>query len=236
MDAMRVSLRLGAASVICVYRRTRNEAPARAEEIHHAEEEGIDFHWLTSPVEILGDADNNVRGIRCQRMELGEPDESGRRRPVPVPDSEFEIDVDMVVYAIGTNANPILGQTSSLELNKRGYIVTDESLATSIAGVWAGGDIVTGAATVIEAMGAGRKAAREIKAYLGLRDTDVVYLTEPAGTGRHRAASASASTSPEHTSTTHAYDRRHARTRNTNGRKAPVVIERAHHRGDQRLG
>ena len=114
-------------------------------------------------------------------MELGEPDESGRRRPVPVPDSEFEIDVDMVVYAIGTSANPILGQTSSLELDKRGYIVADESLATSIAGVWAGGDIVTGAATVIEAMGAGRKAAREIKAYLGLRDTDVVYLTEPAG-------------------------------------------------------
>ena len=122
-----------------------------------------------------------MRGIRCQRMELGEPDESGRRRPVPVPDSEFEIDVDMVVYAIGTSANPILGQTSSLELNKRGYIVADESLATSIAGVWAGGDIVTGAATVIEAMGAGRKAAREIKAYLGLRDTDVVYLTESAG-------------------------------------------------------
>jgi glutamate synthase (NADPH) small chain len=181
MDAMRVCLRLGAAPVSCVYRRTRNEAPARAEELHHAEDEGIDFHWLTSPVEILGDADNNVRGIRCQRMELGEPDGSGRRRPVPVPDSEFEMDVDMVVYAIGTSANPILGQTSSLELDKRGYIVTDESRATSIAGVWAGGDIVTGAATVIEAMGAGRKAAREIKAYLGLRDTDVVYLTEPAG-------------------------------------------------------
>ena len=180
MDAMRVSLRLGAASVSCVYRRTRNEAPARAEELRHAEDEGIDFHWLTSPVEILGDGDNTVRGIRCRRMELGEPDDSGRRRPVPVPDSEFEIDVDMVVYAIGTSANPILGQTSSLALDERGYIVADESLATSIAGVWAGGDIVTGAATVIEAMGAGRRAAREIKAYLGLRDTDV-YLTEPAG-------------------------------------------------------
>jgi glutamate synthase (NADPH/NADH) small chain len=181
MDAMRVCLRLGAAPVYCVYRRTRNEAPARAEELHHAEDEGIEFHWLTSPVEVLGDAEDNVRGIRCQRMELGEPDESGRRRPVPVPDSEFEIDVDMVVYAIGTNANPILGQTSSLRLDKRGYIVTGPGLATSIAGVWAGGDIVTGAATVIEAMGAGRRAAREIKAYLGLRDTDVVYLTEPAG-------------------------------------------------------
>ena len=181
MDAMRVCLRLGAAPVYCVYRRTRNEAPARAEELHHAEEEGIEFHWLTTPVEILGDGGLGVRAIRCQRMELGEPDESGRRRPVPVPDTEFEIEVDMVVYAIGTSANPILGQTSSLRLDQRGYIVADERLATSIAGVWAGGDIVTGAATVIEAMGAGREAAREMKAYLGLRDTDVVYLRERAG-------------------------------------------------------
>jgi len=180
MDAMRVCLRLGAA-VSCVYRRTRDEAPARAEEVHHAEQEGIEFHWLTAPVEILGDEDHNVCAIRCQRMELGEPDESGRRRPVPVPDSEFELEVDMVVYAIGTNANPILGQTSSLRLDQRGYIVADERLATSIAGVWAGGDIVTGAATVIEAMGAGRRAAREIKAYLGLRDTDVVYRPERVG-------------------------------------------------------
>ena len=186
MDAMRVCLRLGAAPVYCVYRRTRNEAPARAEELHHAEEEGIEFHWLTSPVEILGDDDNAVRAIRCRRMELGEPDESGRRRPEPVADSEFEFDVDMVVYAIGTNANPILGQTSSLRLNQRGYIVADESLATSIAGVWAGGDIVTGAATVIEAMGAGRRAAREIKAYLGLRDTHVVYEPEGAGSAGKR--------------------------------------------------
>ena len=182
MDAMRVCRRLGAASVDCVYRRSANEAPARAEELHHAQEEGILFHWLTSPVEVLGDEQNNVRGLRCQSMTLGEPDESGRRRPIPVPGSEFEIDVDMVVYAIGTNANPILGQTSSLRLDERGYILADESLATSIAGVWAGGDIVTGAATVIEAMGAGREAAREIKAYLGLRDTDVVYLpAERAG-------------------------------------------------------
>ena len=181
MDAMRVCRRLGAASVDCVYRRTANEAPARAEELHHAQEEGILFHWLTSPVEVLGDEQNNVRGLRCQSMALGEPDESGRRRPIPVPGSEFEIDVDMVVYAIGTNANPILGQTSSLRLDERGYIVADESLASSIAGVWAGGDIVTGAATVIEAMGAGRNAAREMKAYLGLRDTDVVYLPERTG-------------------------------------------------------
>ncbi len=102
--------------------------------------------------------------MRCEKMELGEPDESGRRRPVPVPGSEFELETDMVVFAIGTNANPILGQTSKLKLNKRGYIATDESLATSIVGVYAGGDIVTGAATVIEAMGAGRKAARAMKA------------------------------------------------------------------------
>ncbi|MFN7087217.1 MAG: NADPH-dependent glutamate synthase [Burkholderiales bacterium] len=181
MDAMRVCLRLGAEKVYCVYRRTRAEAPARAEEIHHAEEEGIEFNWLTSPLEILGDGDKNVRGMRCQRMELGEPAESGRRRPLPVAGSEFELECDMVVYAIGTNANPILGQTSKLKLNKRGYIETDDNLATSIAGVYAGGDIVTGAATVIEAMGAGRKAARSMKAYLGLRDTEVVYLPERAG-------------------------------------------------------
>ncbi len=171
MDAMRVCLRLGAEKVYCVYRRSRKEAPARAEEIHHAEQEGIEFHWLTNPVEILDDGQNNVRGMRCVRMELGEPDASGRRRPAPVEGSEFELEADMVVYAIGTNANPILGQTSKLKLNKRGYIETDESLATSIAGVFAGGDIVTGAATVIEAMGAGRKAARGMKAWLGLRDT-----------------------------------------------------------------
>ena len=170
MDALRVCLRLGADKVSCVYRRTKAESPARAEEIHHAEEEGIEFHWLTAPVEILNDGKGNVRGMRCVRMELGAPDDSGRRRPVPVAGSEFEFDTDVVVFAIGTNANPIIGQTSRLNLNKRGYIATDENLATSMAGVYAGGDIVTGAATVIEAMGAGRKAARGMKAYLGLRD------------------------------------------------------------------
>jgi glutamate synthase (NADPH/NADH) small chain len=181
MDALRVSLRLGAESVHCIYRRSKTEAPARAEEIHHAEQEGVDFNWLTTPIEILSDGANNVRGLRCVRMELGEPDDSGRRRPVPVPDSEFEFETDMVVFAIGTNANPILGQTSKLKLNKWGYIATDENLATSIVGVYAGGDIVTGAATVIEAMGAGRKAARSMKAYLGLRDTEAVYQTESTG-------------------------------------------------------
>ncbi len=178
MDAMRVSMRLGAEKVMCVYRRSKTEAPARAEEVHHAEQEGIDFNWLTSPIELLGDERKKVRAMRCIRMELGEPDSSGRRKPVPVPGSEFEIETDMVVFAIGTNANPILGQTSKLKLNKWGYIETDDSLATSIAGVYAGGDIVTGAATVIQAMGAGRKAARGMKAYLGLRDTDCVYAPE----------------------------------------------------------
>jgi glutamate synthase (NADPH/NADH) small chain len=175
MDALRVSLRLGAESVHCIYRRSKKEAPARVEEIHHAEQEGVDFNWLTAPIEILGDSKSRVRALRCVRMELGEPDESGRRRPVVVPGSEFEFEADMVVFAIGTNANPILGQTSKLKLNKWGYIAADDSLATSIAGVWAGGDIVTGAATVIQAMGAGRRAARAMKAYLGLRDSDSVY-------------------------------------------------------------
>jgi len=175
MDALRVSLRLGAETVSCIYRRSHAEAPARAEEIHHAEEEGVNFHWLASPVELIDDGNRNVRAMRCVRMTLGEPDASGRRRPVPEPGSEFEIETDMVVYAIGTNANPIIGQTSKLALNKWGYIATDENLATSIPGVYAGGDIVTGAATVIEAMGAGRRAARGMKAWLGLRDTDAIY-------------------------------------------------------------
>ena len=178
MDAMRVSLRLGAQKVFCVYRRSAVEAPARAEELHHAQQEGVEFHWLTSLIELLGDAANNVRAMRCERMQLGDPDASGRRRPVPVPGSVFEFECDMVVFAIGTNANPIIGQTSGLALNARGYIACDDQLATSIAGVYAGGDIVTGAATVIEAMGAGRKAARSMKAYLGLRDSACVYEPE----------------------------------------------------------
>ncbi len=165
----------------CVYRRSKTECPARAEEVHHAEEEGVEFHWLTNPIEILDDGKGGVRGMRCIRMELGEPDDSGRRRPVPVPGSEHEIETDLVVFAIGTNANPIMGQTSKLKLNKWGYIDTDADLATSMAGVFAGGDIVTGAATVIEAMGAGRRAARNMKAYLGLRDTDAPYVAEGRG-------------------------------------------------------
>ncbi len=177
MDAMRVCLRLGAEKVYCIYRRSRAECPARAEEVHHAEEEGVEFHFLTNPVEILDDGKGDVRAMRCIRMELGEPDDSGRRRPLPVAGSEHEFETDQVVFAIGTNANPIIGQTSKLKLNKRGYIDVDENLAASMAGVFAGGDIVTGAATVIEAMGAGRKAARSIKKYLGISDSGVDFST-----------------------------------------------------------
>ncbi len=168
MDATRVSRRLGAEKVYCVYRRTQAESPARAEELHHAMEEGVEFHWLTAPVEVLDDGNGAVRGMRCVRMELGEPDSSGRRRPVAVKGSEHEFECDMVVYAIGTNANPIIGQTSRLELNKWGYIAANGEFETSISGVFAGGDIVTGAATVIEAMGAGRQAAAAMKVYLGI--------------------------------------------------------------------
>ncbi|MEE8308516.1 MAG: FAD-dependent oxidoreductase, partial [Gammaproteobacteria bacterium] len=170
-----VSLRLGAEKVSCIYRRTIAESPARAEEIEHTEEEGVEFHWLTTPTEILGDENGNVRGMSCIRMELGEPDQSGRRRPVTIEGSECEFDADMIVYAIGTSANPIIGQTSKLRLNASGFIEVDENLATSMAGVYAGGDIVTGGATVILAMGAGRKAARAMKAYLHIRDSEAVY-------------------------------------------------------------
>jgi glutamate synthase (NADPH) small chain len=183
MDAMRVCKRLGAEKVYCIYRRSRAEAPARAEEVHHAEEEGIEFHWLTNPVAVLDDGKGGVRGMRCMRMELGEPDDSGRRRPVAVPGSEHDFECDLVVFAIGTNANPIMGQTSSIKLNKWGYIEAGKNFATSVAGVYAGGDIVTGAATVIEAMGAGRKAAASMKAYLGIRDSDQPYSVDGRGSG-----------------------------------------------------
>jgi homotetrameric NADPH-dependent glutamate synthase len=170
MDACRVSLRMGAESVSCVYRRSRRESPARAEELEHAIEEGIDFMWLTNPVEILGDSSGWVTGMRCQKMELGEPDSSGRRRPVPVAGSEFLLDVDTVIYALGTTANPIIAQTTpGLKVNKWGYIEIDERTGmTSIPGVFAGGDIVTGAATVILAMGAGQRAAKGMLEHMGI--------------------------------------------------------------------
>ncbi|MCP3674863.1 MAG: NADPH-dependent glutamate synthase [Gammaproteobacteria bacterium] len=174
MDAMRVSLRLGAEDVYCVYRRTEEESPARLEEIHHAHEEGVQFRWLTNPLEILDDGNGSVRGMLCIENELGEPDESGRRRPVAIKGSEFEMEVDMVVYAIGVNANPIMGQTTvGLDLNQWGFIKVDDELQTSLPGVFAGGDIVTGAATVILAMGAGRTAAAGMIKFLGIANEEV---------------------------------------------------------------
>ncbi len=168
MDAARTALRLGAEEVSIVYRRSREEMPARLEEIENAEEEGIIFRLLTNPVRLEGNETGDVTAMICQKMELGEPDASGRRRPVPIPGSEFALPVDTVVVAIGQGPNPILLQgTEGLALNKRGYIEVDpETLMTSIPGVFAGGDIVTGAATVIAAMGAGKKAARAIDRYL----------------------------------------------------------------------
>lgn len=168
MDAARTSLRLGAEEVTIVYRRTEAEMPARLEEVHHAKEEGIQFMLLTAPVRVLGDANNRVRGMECIKMELGEPDDSGRRRPVKIPGSEFEIECDLVIPALGNKANPLLTKnTPGLELNKWGNIMADpESGATSLPGVYAGGDIVIGAATVIEAMGAGKRAAEAIDKYL----------------------------------------------------------------------
>ena len=151
----------------CVYRRSRTELPARIEEVHHAEQEGIRFEFLTAPVEVLGDEKGWVSGLRCIRMELGEPDASGRRRPVEIPGSEFVFPCDMVVVAIGTRSNPLLTATSpDLRINKWGYIEIDDNLQTSMAGVFAGGDIVRGAATVILAMGDGKKAAANIDRYL----------------------------------------------------------------------
>ncbi|MHB8779856.1 MAG: NADPH-dependent glutamate synthase [Candidatus Geothermincolia bacterium] len=163
LDSARTGLRLGAEEVFLVYRRSREEMPARAEEIHHALEEGVQAKFLTLPVRING-RDGKVVGMECLRMELGEPDESGRRRPVPIEHSEFTIECDVVVMAIGTSANPLLtGTLPELRLNRRGYIEVDpETGETSMPGVYAGGDIVTGSATVIEAMGAGKLAAKSI--------------------------------------------------------------------------
>ncbi|HQH51227.1 MAG TPA: NADPH-dependent glutamate synthase [Candidatus Hydrogenedentes bacterium] len=168
MDAARTAKRLGAQEVSIVYRRSRDEMPARAAEIEHAEHEGIIFQLLTNPKRILGDESGRVRGIECIRMQLGEPDDSGRRRPIPIPGSELEIECDMVIPALGNKANPLLTSNSpGIKLNKWGNIVADkETCATSMPGVYAGGDIVIGAATVIEAMGAGKRAARAIDAYL----------------------------------------------------------------------
>lgn len=166
MDAARTALRLGA-HVTVVYRRTEKELPARKEEVHHAREEGIEFRMLVNPVEILDDGRGWVKGIRCESMKLGDPDESGRRAPVPVPGSEFDMEADVVIMALGTSPNPLIASTTSgLERTRRGGLVADEEGTTSREGVFAGGDAVTGAATVILAMGAGRRAARSIDKYL----------------------------------------------------------------------
>lgn len=165
MDAARSAIRLGAEEVYVLYRRSFEEIPARQEEVQHAQEEQIRFQTLTNPVEILGSDDGNVTGVRCIRMELGEPDATGRRRPVP--DSDFVIDADCVIMAIGTSPNPLIKSTTGgLEVNARGGIVADENGCTSRDGVFAGGDTVTGAATVIKAMGAGKIAAKSIDAYI----------------------------------------------------------------------
>jgi glutamate synthase (NADPH/NADH) small chain len=168
MDSARTALRLGAEKVYLVYRRSEVEMPARIEEVHHAKEEGIEFCILQSPKRILGNGDGYVSGMECLKFKLGEPDDSGRRRPVPIEGSEFVMDVDTVIVAIGNRANPLIGQTTpGLELNKWGNIVVDEkTMQTSLEGVYAGGDIVSGAATVILAMGQGRIAASAIDEYL----------------------------------------------------------------------
>lgn len=168
MDSARTALRLGAEKVYIVYRRSEKELPARREEVEHAKQEGIEFKLLNNPVAILGDEKGYVKAIRCIKMELGEPDASGRRRPVEIPNSEFDIDVDTVVIAIGQGPNPLIQSTTpDMQTNKRGNIIADEETGkTTKEGVFAGGDIVTGAATVILAMGAGKKAAKAIDEYL----------------------------------------------------------------------
>ncbi len=167
MDSARTSLRLGAEEVHIVYRRSDKEMPARAEEIEHAKEEGVVFNLLTNPVRIIEDENGWVKGMECIKMELGEPDDSGRARPIPIEGSEFVFDVDTIVIAIGQSPNPLIPQTTpDLEIGRRGTITANEEGATSRAGIYAGGDIVTGAATVILAMGAGKVAARAIDSYL----------------------------------------------------------------------
>jgi glutamate synthase (NADPH) small chain len=181
MDAARSSLRLGAEEVHIVYRRSRDEVPARAEEVHHAEEEGIIFDFLTNPIEVLGNEQGWVTGIRCIRMELGEPDASGRRRPVPIEGSEFEMPMDTVVMALGTRPNPLVfTDAEALERTRWGTVVADESTGrTKMERVWAGGDIVTGAATVISAMGAGRIAANDMHEYVMNNNEGGQWWREP---------------------------------------------------------
>jgi glutamate synthase (NADPH/NADH) small chain len=168
MDAVRISKRLGSKHSYIIYRRSDVEMPARKEEIHHAKEEGIEFIYLANPLEFLGTKDGWLKAVKLQKMELGEPDSSGRRRPVPIPGSDYELELDLAVIAIGNGSNPIIQKTTpELQFNKWGNIVVDTAtMKTSKEGVFAGGDIVTGGATVILAMGAGRQAAAAINQYL----------------------------------------------------------------------
>jgi glutamate synthase (NADPH/NADH) small chain len=178
MDSARCALRLGADDVTIVYRRSRAEMPARAEEVENAEAEGIEFMLLTNPVEIYGNEEGWVKGMRCIRMELGEPDASGRRRPIPIPGSEFDMEADLVVVAVGTSPNPLIFVSAEgLDRTRRGTVAADEETGrTAKERVWAGGDIVTGAATVISAMGAGKRAAADIDRFL--RDPDAKWASE----------------------------------------------------------
>jgi len=167
MDSARTALRLGGKDVRIIYRRSREELPARIEEVEHAEEEGVTFQFLAAPLEFIGDEDGWVRSVRCQRMRLGEPDESGRRRPEPIPGDEFTTEIELAIVAIGNLPHPLIGETTpGLRLGKKGTIEVDENGMTNIPGLFAGGDIVTGAATVIEAMGAGKAAAKSIAEYI----------------------------------------------------------------------
>jgi len=168
MDSARTALRLGAEKSYIIYRRSRKEVPARAEEVHHAEEEGVVFHFLTLPIQVLGNKDGRVTGMECIKMKLGEPDQSGRRRPIPIGGSNFTLEVDMIIDAIGTMANPIIARSAKgVEVNQWGYFKIDETTKmTTCKGIFAGGDIVRGSATVISAVGDGKVAARSINAYL----------------------------------------------------------------------
>ena len=182
MDAVRTAVRLGASQASIIYRRSEEEMPARREEVHHARQEGVRFEMLATPTEFAGDADGFLETVRLQRMELGEPDEGGRRRPVPIPGSEWVEPVDVAVVAIGNSPNPLLAKTTpDLGQTRWGTVVTDESTGrTSKRGVFAGGDIVTGGATVILAMGAGRTAAASMDAYLRTGDWEIpAGLPEP---------------------------------------------------------
>jgi glutamate synthase (NADPH/NADH) small chain len=190
MDAVRTARRLGAAEATIVYRRSFDELPARKEEVHHAKDEGVRFELLTAPEEVIGDENRWVTGLRCSKMELGEPDKSGRRRPIKIAGSEHVIDCDLVVVAIGTRANPLLtGSAPELQVNEYGYMIADEWGMTSMPGVFAGGDIVRGAATVILAMGDGKRSAQAIDSYLkGVWPPEGV---DPKGGEKEKAATAS---------------------------------------------